>query len=154
VATTFEWSSEDRFLHFFPLFHGNGGLTSLLPAIYRGATVVMIPRFTASRFGQLLATRDITFCHVNATHAKMILNHPETEMDRAHRTQRMFLGLTLEEDVIEAFERRFNTRLCTGYGLTEALGLVVGTSPSDLRKPGKSGRLRKGLTMRIVDDSG
>lgn len=158
MATTarhaFQWSRNDCFLHFYPMYHTNGGLTSILPALTTGATIHLVPRFTASRFGRLLFETGATLCNLNSTHVKMVLAHPVTEHDDRHRAWRMLLGLTLDAETIGAFERRFRTRLCPTYGTTETCGTNMVTPPTDPGRPGSAGRLVRGYSARIVDEEG
>jgi carnitine-CoA ligase len=150
----FQWTREDRFLHFYPMYHTNGGLTGVLPALMTGAAIHLAARFTASGFGQLLFESGATLCNVNSTHVKMALAHPITEHDDRHRVWRMLLGLTLDTESIAAFERRFHTRLCPTYGTTEGCGTNMVTPPTDPGRPGSSGRLVRGYSARIVDEDG
>jgi crotonobetaine/carnitine-CoA ligase len=150
----FRWSEEDRYLSFFPLYHANGGLYGVAPAIIAGASIAMVPRFTASRFGQTLCEEKATFVPVNSTHVKMIMRNPETEFDSAHHAWRMMLGLTIQPSEWTAFETRFRTRLMGTYGLTETLGINVIGDPVGPRKVGSAGRLVRGYSLRISDDAG
>lgn len=158
MATTarqaFHWDREDRLLHFYPMHHTNGGLTSVLPALMTGAAIHLVPRFSASQFGRLLYESEATLCNVNSTHVKMVLAHDVTEHDHRHRVWRMLLGLTLDAETTAAFEHRFRTRLCPTYGTTEGCGTNMVTPPTDPRRPGSSGRLVRGYSARIVDEDG
>jgi carnitine-CoA ligase len=149
----FQWRRDDRFLHFYPMYHMNGGLTSILPVITTGATVVLRPKFTASGFGELLCESDATFCNMNSTHVKMVLAHPQTAYDAQHRTWRMLLGLSLSPEESEEFEKRFHTRLCATYGLTEACGTNIAIPPTDPDRRGCAGRVVRGYSAKVVDDN-
>jgi crotonobetaine/carnitine-CoA ligase len=153
-VTHFRWNPADRFLHFFPLFHSNGGLFGVWPAVLSQATIVMVDRFSASNFGRQLHELDISLASVNATHAKMTLAQPPTEHDRAHRAWRMCLGLTLEPGDVLAFEHRFGTRLCPTYGLTESMGNNVIGDPIGPRRIGSAGRIVRGYSIRVADSDG
>jgi crotonobetaine/carnitine-CoA ligase len=151
----FRWTPDDKFLHYFPLYHANGGLYGVWPAMLAQASIVMVKQFSASGFGRQLHDYDISFTAVNATHLMMILSNPSTPHDSDHRAWRMMLGLTVNDsDKIIEFEKRFNTRLCPTYGLTESLGISTVGDPVGPRKIGSAGRLVRGLSLRIVDDSG
>ena len=153
VVTTFRYTPDDRVLHFFPMFHINGGVVTLFPALTSGATVVVLPKFSSSAFGRQLCDFDITYCSINATNVKLILNTPVTPFDDQHRTRRMLLGLALDNDMQRDFERRFATRLCGTYGFTE-IGVVTAESPADLPRPGSAGRVLRGYTIKIADSEG
>ena len=149
----FHWAADDRYLSFFPLYHANGGLYGVAPAIVAGASIAMVPRFSASRFGQVLCQEQATFAPVNSTHVNMIMRNPETEYDRAHSAWRMMLGLTLPPEDWVTFESRFGTRLIGTYGLTESLGINVIGDPVGPRKIGSAGRLIRGYSLRITDEA-
>lgn len=150
----FRWTPEDRFLHFFAMFHANGGLVCLMPAIMTGAALIMIPKFSATQFAQQLVEHDITYCNMNSTNIKMVLNNEPSDYERRHRTRRMMLGLTLEAPHWLEFERRFDTKLIPTYGLTEALGICIAQTPYDPPKPGSSGRVLRGYQVKVVDETG
>jgi crotonobetaine/carnitine-CoA ligase len=150
----FRWTPEDRLLHFFAMFHANGGLVCLMPAIMTGAALIMIPKFSATQFAQQLVEHDITYTNMNSTNIKMVLNTEPSDYERRHHTRRMMLGLTLEAAPWLEWERRFNTKLIPTYGLTEALGICIGQTPYDPSRPGSSGRVLRGYQVKVVDQSG
>lgn len=150
----FGWTKADRYLHHFPLFHANGGLYGIAPAIVSGASIAVTPKFSASKFGELLVANQATFVAVNSTHIKMILQQPQTESDQQHLARRMMLGLTLPSEDLLAFERRFNTRLIATYGLTESLGINVIGEAAGPRKAGSAGRVVRGYSLTIQDADG
>jgi crotonobetaine/carnitine-CoA ligase len=154
VVSTYQMTARDRILHFFPMYHVNGGLVSLLPSLAVGATVVFVDRFSASSFGKQLYELDITYCNLNSTNVKMILASPPTSFDSAHHANRMLLGLSLADDQRREFERRFNSRLCPTYGMTETLGVVASESPGGPRRYGSAGRVLRGYEIEIRDAEG
>ena len=153
-AKHLRWREDDRYLHFFPLYHANGGIAGVAPAILAGATLAMVPKFSASTFSQMLVENRATIASVNSTHVKMILQCPEAEFDRAHNARRMMFGMTLEESHWRTFEERFDTRLVGGYGLTESIGSKILADPTGPRAVGAAGRVTRGYTLRLVDDDG
>jgi crotonobetaine/carnitine-CoA ligase len=153
LAKYLGWTREDVYLHHFPLYHGNGGLMGVAPAIWTGATLAMIPKFSASSFGHQLVEYGATFTAVNATHVKMILNNPVTAYDSAHAVRRMILGMTLTPEQIVDFETRFRTRLFGTYGLTETLTAMVVGEPSGLGPHAAAGRVARGYSLRVVDEN-
>lgn len=148
------WTEGDRALHHFPMFHANGGIGYPIPALLSGATLVLQSRFSASRFSQQLCESDITICGLNATHAKILLNTPPTPYDASHRVRYMRLGLTLEIELAAEFEKRFNTRLCRCYGLTEALGTFIAVRYGETVPPGSYGRVQRGYSVKVVGKGG
>ena len=111
----------------------------------------MLDRFSASAFGRQLHDLGITYCNINSTHVKMVLASAPTHHDSSHRARRMLLGLSLEKEQREQFERRFRTRLCPTYGMTETLGVVASESPGGPRRDGGAGRVLRGYEVDIRD---
>jgi len=154
MAKHLGWRDDVRFLHYFPMYHGMGGLAGVAPAILTGASLAIVPKFSASTFGQMLVEQNATFASLNATHASVILRNPETEFDSAHGARRMMLGTSIGTKEWQAFEDRFNTRLIGMFGLTETLGLNIAGEAFGPRKIGSAGRVVRGYTLRIVNDEG
>jgi len=153
-ARHFNWSSDDVYLHYLPLYHGNGGLMGVVPAIWSGATLAMIQKFSASKFGRQLYENSATFAPVNATMVKMILGNEETEFDSIQSARRMMLGLTLSSDEIRTFESRFRTRLIPTYGLTESLTSMVIGDVNGLDPAGSAGRIVRGYSIEVCGEDG
>jgi len=146
---------EERLLHFFPFYHNNGGVILLAPVILTGCCVVMIDRFSASRFGAQLVEHAITLTALNATHIKMILAHPALDEDRAHRVARVQFALPLDYARREAFKDRFcGIRLVEVYGQTETCGIVLAVPEGPLWKPGSAGLPLPGIEMNVTDEDG
>ena len=149
-----QYAEGERILHYFPMYHGNGGVALLMPIILVRGTIVLKEKFSASRFSEMLAEDDITFVGLNASHAKMILAQPPTEHDRAHRVRRAQFALQMDFERRQEFERRFGIALLEIYGLTECLGIATASPPFALRTMGSAGTPLPGLELRIVDADG
>lgn len=146
---------EERLLHFFPFYHNNGGVILLAPIILSGCCMVMIDKFSASRFGVQLVEHGITLTALNATHIKMILAHPALDEDRAHRVARVQFALPLEHARREAFKDRFGgIRLVEVFGQTETCGIATAVPEGTLWKPGSAGLPLPGIAMNVMDDEG
>ena len=146
---------EERLLHFFPLYHNNGGVILLAPVILSGCCMVMADKFSASRFGALLVEQGITLTALNPTHIKMILAHPALDQDRAHSVARIQFALPLEHARREAFKDRFGgIRLVEVFGQTETCGIALAVPGGALWKPGSAGLPLPGIEMSITDDQG
>lgn len=143
----------DRLLHMFPFHHAGGGVGLQAPMLLIGGTLVL-ERFWASGFGELLCRHEITVTALNASHVKMIVRAPETECDSAHRLRVCLFGLPIAESDAAEFDRRFGVRLIGRYGLTESLGLATTVPQNGLwRPPNNCGVPHPGVQLRIVDDA-
>jgi crotonobetaine/carnitine-CoA ligase len=148
------WTSNDRFLHYFPMYHASGGFASLAPPIYARSTLVFVERFSASRFSQQLAEHRITFTAVNSTHVRMIMNQPRQPYDGQHSCARMQCGLQLEPHEVAEFEELFATSLFSNYGMTESIGSCIMDVVGVPTRAGAIGRVRNGYEIALVDDDG
>ncbi len=154
IANAFAYTRFERLLHYFPLYHVNGGLALLGPLILRGATIVMVPKFSASTFSKTLVEQHITMAAINSTHIKMLLNQPASPYDSAHQVYRAQFALPLDLERRAAFTARFGgITLVEAYGLTEGMGICI-TSPIDaLWKPGSAGLPLPGYAIRLINEA-
>jgi crotonobetaine/carnitine-CoA ligase len=121
----------------------------------RGATIVMVPRFSASRWAEQIATHKITVAALNATHIKMILAHPRSEFEVGSRLDRIHFSLPLDRQFRESFAERFGgPRLIELYGFTEGLGITFCTPLDGPTRPGSQGLPTPGYSVKLVDDQG
>jgi carnitine-CoA ligase len=146
---------DERLMHFFPFYHNNGSVILLAPVILAGCCMVMIEKFSASRFGAQLVEHRISLTALNATHVKMILAHPPLPEDRLHNVTRVQFGLSLDAARRQAFEDRFvRIRLIEVFGQTETCGIVTAVPEMALWKPGGAGLPLPGIEMAVTDESG
>ena len=145
----------ERLLHFFPFYHSNGGVILLAPIILSGCCMVMIDKFSASRFGAQLVEHGITLTALNSTHVKMILAHPALAEDREHRVTRVQFALPLDQARRQEFRDRFGgIQLVEVFGQTETCGIAIAVPEGPLWKPGAAGLPLPGIEMAIMDDEG
>jgi crotonobetaine/carnitine-CoA ligase len=155
VADALQYRHEDRVLHHFALYHAQGGISMVAPPLVRGATIVIQPRFSASRFGEIAVMYRITITAMNATHVKMVLAHPTTSFDRRTAMSRIQFGLPLDMERRQEFEERFEgTRLIDAYGLTEGNGISTCSPIDALRRPGSIGAPLPAYELRIAGPAG
>src|SRR5262249_25782124 len=128
----------------------------LLPVMVTGASLVVAPRFSTSRYWEWVRAFDVTVGSLLAGPIRFLLAQPASAPDRQHRLRIMGYGLPLLEQEIPAFHQRFAGPRTMGWGLTETLN--CGTSmPLYLgRRPGWQciGRPLLGVEVAVVDDDG
>jgi crotonobetaine/carnitine-CoA ligase len=155
IANAFAYTRFERLLHYFPLYHINGGLALLGPLILRGATMVMVPKFSASGFSRALVEQGITMAAMNATHIKMLLNQPASAFDAAHKVYRAQFALPLDLERRQEFSTRFGgITLVEAYGLTEGMGICIASPIDALWKPGSAGLPFPGYGIKLIDEHG
>lgn len=148
------YQHHDRLLHFFPLYHSNGGGALLHPILLVGGTLVMIPRFSASHFAETLTHKNITITALNATHVKMLMAQEASTYDQAHATTRAQFGLQLEPERRISFQERFGIRLVEIYGMTETAGIATASPVWSNHSNESAGPPLPGLEVRLVDENG
>lgn len=139
----------DRFHFWEPLIHV-GGAQMLGLALMRRATLVMVPRFSASRFWDEVRAGRVTKAHYLGGVLDILLKQPEDPRDRDHALALAF-GAGARPEVWRAFEARFGVRLVEVYGMTEA------SSFSTLNLDhvvGSIGKPAPGFTIRLLDTDG
>jgi len=130
-----------------PMFHTNA-LNSFYQALLHGATLVVEPRFSASRFIPSLARERATITFVLGAMVPILLAQEESSADRAHNV-RLALSPAVPAHFHEQFTQRFGIGLIDGYGSTET-NCIMGSSLAEQR-PGTMGRLLSGFSARVVD---
>lgn len=148
----------DRYLVVNPFFHTFGYKAGILACLLRGATIVCEPVFDAGRVLERIGTERISMLPGPPTLYLTILEHP-----RRHEVDLSSLRLAVTGAAAVPVEmvRRMHTDLgfetvITGYGLTEATGVVAmcraGDDPEIIATT--SGRAIPGVEVRVVDETG
>jgi len=122
---------EDTLICFLPFFHIYG-LTVLMHAgLWRGATLVVMPRFDLAQYLDLIERYRATFLHVVPPVVLALAKHPLVEGRDFSSVRRMFSGAApLGADVIARCSQRIGCSVQQGYGLTET-SPVSHTTPPD-----------------------
>ena len=163
TGQAFPWwtglTDQDRLMTPLPLFHINAQAYSWMGTLGAGASLVLLPRFSASRFWD--QAREYGATEVNTIGAiTSILTKQEPRPDDADNPIKLvYTALALNEEQHLAFERRFGVELMIGYGLSEStFGSIT---PRGGRFPyGSMGRPRQHPTLgqvnaaRVVDEAG
>ena len=149
-------TADDRFFTCLPFYHANIQYYSTMGALAAGATLVIVDRFSASRFwGQVREARATV---VNFIGMMMpVLAKNEQQPDDADNTVRLFYGSpSFAPEFLAEFQERFATDIIVGFGMTET---CYGTIEAirENRRSGSSGRARQHPdprfenTIRIAD---
>ncbi len=145
-----EISEKDRIYSALPLYHANPQVYCILTALVASASVIVAPRFSASRFWEDVRKYNATaFSYVGAI-LPILLARPERSDDRDVPAGKCFGG-GAPRDVYTAVSRRFGLEVLELYGMSE-----TGTF-NTINRPGKGragsvGQIREGFDVRIFDD--
>jgi acyl-CoA synthetase (AMP-forming)/AMP-acid ligase II len=140
-----------------PLYH-SGPLAFASLSHTLGAPIVVLRKFDASRWIELVKQHRVTNTFSAPTQLKRIVSLPAAELATADLSSMITLianaapvPYALKKEIIEKLGDGF---LYEVYGSTE-LGVDTVLQPQDqLRKPGSCGKPYGGIEMRIVKDDG
>jgi acyl-CoA synthetase (AMP-forming)/AMP-acid ligase II len=177
-----EWMAfgpDDRLLTVMPLFHMNAVSVTTMTALYAGASTVVSPKFSASRFWDIIQEYRITSFGSVATMLSMLLakggqksvaSDQNDESDTLEESNRQQIGsktghlrsgnsvrfamcgsAPVPVEVLKRFEETFGVLVIEGYGLSESTCRSTFNPPNEKRRRGSCG-LPIGNEMRVVDD--
>ncbi len=129
-----------------PLYHVVGLAWSVLPALHAGATIVLLPRFSASRFWPVALARRCTFApHVQFTSAALF-GQP---VPPAHAFRLWCNSVWLPE-----YERHFGVPILGWWGMTELLAPGILGQADRAVAPGAIGWVAPGYAARMAGSGG
>src|SRR2546427_2607167 len=153
-----EWlgfTEHDRLLTIMPLFHMNAVSVTTMSALYAGGSTVVSPKFSASRFWQILSDYRVTSFGSVATMLSMLLStYPDGVPEGLNTNQLRFAmcgSAPVPAEVLKRFEETFHCLVVEGYGLSESTCRSTFNPPDERRRPGSCG-LPIGNEMKVVDD--
>jgi crotonobetaine/carnitine-CoA ligase len=136
---------EDVCQVFLPLFHVVGFSWCVLPALWTGATVVLQPRFSASRFWPVAAEHNATIGSQVIFTSNVLAQAPVP----AHSFRQWVVARHLA-----AHAKLFGVREISGWGMTEMIAQAIVGDPNMVQRDGSLGRPALPYRIRIEDDDG
>lgn len=156
ISQWLNFTEADRLLTIMPLFHMNAVSVTTLSALYAGGSTVISPRFSASRFWNVVSDYQITSFGSVATMLSMLLNTYPAGVPEGLKTEQLRFAMCgsapVPAEVMNKFEDTFNCPVIEGYGLSESTCRSTFNPPDKRRRPGSCG-LPIGNEMRVVDDN-
>jgi len=145
------YKSADNIYCPLPLYHTVGGVMSTGGALLSGATAVLAPKFSASRFWTDCVDHEVTAFQYIGELCRYLLNSPSHPDERRHQI-RVCIGNGLRPDIWEEFRDRFGlSHIIEFYGATE--GNVTFFNLDD--KVGSIGRspalLRRAAGVHLIE---
>ncbi|HJQ61365.1 MAG TPA: AMP-binding protein [Burkholderiales bacterium] len=149
---------DDRVMIVLPLFHINALFYSVAGTLAAGASMVIVPRFSASTFWQTAVEAGATEVNIIEAIGTILKNRPRSEFRREHRIRTVY---GVREGVAPIFREEFGIpHLIGGYGMTEIPGVTCNPFEGP-QKPGSMGPVgrhpdpaRPWAECRVVDDEG
>jgi long-chain acyl-CoA synthetase len=148
------FTDKDRLLTIMPLFHMNAVSVTTMSALYAGGSTVVSPKFSASRFWQIISDYEITSFGSVATMLSMLLSTYPDGVSAGLKTDQLRFAMCgsapVPAEVLKRFEETFNCLVIEGYGLSESTCRSTFNPPDQRRRPGSCG-LPIGNEMSVVD---
>ena len=155
IAEWLQLTEEDRSLIIMPLFHVNALMATGLAVLWVGGSIVLAPRFSASRHWQTISERGVTYFGSVATMLSMLNNAHPGGMPSGLGTGRFRFALCgsapVPVAVLQRFEDLFNCPVIEGYGLSESTCRSTFNPIGGSRRVGSVG-LPIGNEVKIFDD--
>lgn len=155
ISQWLDFTKDDRLLTIMPLFHMNAVSVTTMSALYAGGSTVISPKFSASRFWQIISDYQITSFGSVATMLSMLLTTYSDGVPKSLKTDQLRFAMCgsapVPAEVIKRFEETFNCLVIEGYGLSESTCRSTFNPPDERRRPGSCGK-PIGNDMKIVDD--
>ncbi|WP_235736576.1 AMP-binding protein [Nocardioides alcanivorans] len=132
-----ELTAADRFYLVMPLFHSNGVMAGLAPAVATGASVVVRRKFSASNWLRDVRKHGVTFFNYVGKPLNYILTTP-AQADDADNTLRIAFGNEASDRDIARFGERFGCRVIDSFGSSEGEIQIMrtpDTPPGSIGKP-------------------
>ncbi len=153
-----EWLSfteNDRLLTIMPLFHMNAVSVTTMSALYGGGSSVISPKFSASKFWNVISDYQITSFGSVATMLSMLLSTYPHGVPAELKTDQLRFAMCgsapVPAEVMKKFEETFNCPVIEGYGLSESTCRSTFNPPDERRRAGSCG-MTIGNEMKVVDD--
>lgn len=128
------FTKDDTLICILPLFHIYGLVVVMNMGMYKGATIVTMPKFELEPFLQALQDYHVTLVHIVPPIVLALAKSPVVENYKLPRLKTIFSGAApLDESLTRACMERLGCDLRQGYGMTET-SPVTHSSPPEREK--------------------
>src|SRR5215218_96187 len=156
ISAWLGFTETDRLLTVMPLFHMNAVSVTTMSALYAGGSTLVSPKFSASRFWQIISDYQITSFGSVATMLSMLLSTYPDGVPPGLKTEQLRFAMCgsapVPAEVLRRFEETFKCLVIEGYGLSESTCRSTFNPPDQRRRPGSCG-IPIGNEMRVVDEN-
>jgi crotonobetaine/carnitine-CoA ligase len=140
---------EDIYFTFLPLYHFNAQVLTTLTVLVAEAEMVLLDRFSASRFWDEIRHYGATQFNYLGAVIPILAKQPERDND-ADNPARIALGAGCPPSIMEEVEQRFGIKCLEGFGMTE-IGIPIHVEVND-RRHGSCGKPMDIYEVQLFDD--
>jgi acyl-CoA synthetase (AMP-forming)/AMP-acid ligase II len=147
------FTEDDTLICVLPMFHIYGLVVILNMGLYKGATIVTLPRFDLEQFLKCINDYRVTLAHLVPPIVLALSKSPVVDSYDLSTLGMIFCGAApLDENLTRACMERLNCQIRQGYGMTET-SPVTHSSPSDPAKVkfGSVGVCAPNTECKIID---
>ena len=153
IIKALNFTQEDKFLVFLPMFHTFMITAELLTPLYLGASIVLLK--SVKPFSKVIKTveKEKITVFMGVPEIYGVLNKLNLPKNWGSSV-RYFIsgGAPLPLKILEEFNKNFNTRIYEGYGLTET-SPTVSVNTEENYKVGSVGKPIEGVEVKIFDEN-
>jgi crotonobetaine/carnitine-CoA ligase len=147
-------TEHDRLLTTMPACHSNFQLAAMTPVLTAGATLIVVEKYSASRFWSQIQSYRATVIQAVAMIVRTLMMQPVSENEKDHCLRDVLYFLHISEEEKQAFEERYCARIMNTYGSTESVCWAITDPPVGSRNWPSIGRVGLGYDAKIVDENG
>jgi crotonobetaine/carnitine-CoA ligase len=146
-----ELRRDDRLMTSLPLFHINAPAYSMLGSVGAGASLALLPAFSASTFLESAREHGATEFNAIGAMLEILMRRPERPDDASTPLRLCYTGPAPPEQRQLEIERRFGLRIVCGYAMSES---PYGTIWARGTRPfGTLGSVRQHPTLGVVNEA-
>ncbi len=148
-------TAADMVLTVLPMFHVGGLNIQTIPALFAGATVVLLRQFDVDHFYQAFDQQPITLTLIVPTIMHLLMADKRWDKGKPASLRIISIGSTVVPESMVSKVCDWGVPLVQVYGSTETCPIAAYTPPDDAaRKPASTGKTAKHCKIRIVDKTG
>ena len=153
IQDTYQLTAKDRTMLVMPLFHVHGLLAGFLAPLASGGSVIVPPKFSASKFWRDFNEHKANWYTAVPTIHQILLRSPPPNPKPEIRFIRS-CSSPLSPKTFHELEQTFGAPVLEAYAMTEAAHQMTSNPlPPAQRKPGSVG-LGQGVEVKILDEAG
>jgi crotonobetaine/carnitine-CoA ligase len=114
----------------------------------------MAEQFSATKYMPQVRAHGATTTSLVAATLKMAYNQPPHELDAENNLRVVMYAIVIPDEVWEGFEKRFDTKLCDLWGMTETLGATTLNPIDGVMKRNCIGMPRAENALKVIDEKG